>query len=73
MQKNKVETKTSSAQQINCCMGLKHTIDPETHLRRPRRHLSHFWRGVRAQSHMGRLLFYTTQVITGRGFRGSKG
>lgn len=65
----------SSAQQINCCMGLKHTTDSDTHLRRHRRHLPWFQRGVRAQSHMGMagLLFYTTQVITGCGFRGSKG
>lgn len=74
MHMEKVETKMSSAQQINCCMSLKHTTESDIDLRRHRRHLSWTGRGVRAQSHMGmaRLLFYTTQVITGHGFRGSK-
>lgn len=56
-------------------MGLKHTTDSDTHLKRHRRHLPWFQRGVSAQGHMGmaRLLFYRTQVITGHGFRGNKG
>lgn len=75
MHTDKAETKMSLAQQINCCMGLKHTANSDTHLTRHRRHLPWFWRGVGAQSHRGmaRLLFYITQVIMGHGFRGSKG
>lgn len=36
MHMEKVETKMSSAQQINCCMSLKHTTDSDLHLRSPK-------------------------------------
>lgn len=53
MHMDKVGTKMRSAQQINCYMGLKHSSDSDTHLRRHRRHLPWFQRGIGAQSHTG--------------------